>query len=120
MTQHVASGRPYPRVGEVFELTLGRETRRFKLVSVHCLSFYELTKILKEHGEIPESRWCEALKAAYPRPDDKGPIGIADSSRVPPNGDASLLFVHTGGPPSIKWPNVGFWGIRRWLVEVNE
>lgn len=140
----------YPAIGEVFELTLdgvlenepiemvrrdgynpegwkhtgkrvsGKQTRRFTLVSVsYSRTFDDLTRKLDEHGAIPEGQWREALKAAYQH-DGKGPVGIADSSWVFPDGGAYFPCVYASGHSDFRWAGRGFDDGWRWLVEASK
>jgi hypothetical protein len=98
----------------------GNQTRRFKLVSVgYCRSLNEVRRKLKAHGGIPEGQWRESLKAAY-RPDDKGHVGVADSSWVDPLGGVCFPYVGSGGYSYFDGSGHGFHGDWRWLVEVSK
>lgn len=146
----VARDANYPKLGSVFELTIdgeidplemlvsgefdpsewrfigaflaGKQTCRFKLVDVgRSDNISEVREKLTKHGSIPEGQWREAFKAAYPEPDGRGPIGIADISWVPPIGKATFPYINADGYCSFRWP-VGYllpehW---RWLVKVRE
>lgn len=98
----------------------GVQTRRFKLVSVgYCRTFDRLTRKLIKYGTIPEGQWREALKAAYQH-DGKGPVGIADSSWVRPDGYAHFPCVRTLGSSYFHWTGFDFHARWRWLVEVSK
>lgn len=97
----------------------GKQTRRFKLVSVgYCRTFDELTRKLVKHGTIPDGQWREALKAAY-QYDGKEQVGIADSSWVHPQGRDFFPYVSTGGYSNFHFTDLDFDVGWRWLVEVE-
>lgn len=99
----------------------GKQARRFKLVQIgYCPSFDEVRrKLATEHGKIPEGQWREAFKAAYPKADGNGPVGVADSSWVNPNGNANFPYVNTDGNSNFNWTDDDFNENWRWLVEVS-
>lgn len=136
----------YPALSEVFELTIdqpftglgmvredgftnwqewrftGREivpqTKRFKLVVVgYQPNFEALTKELTKHGVIPQGQWRKSFKKAFPRPDVKGPIGVADDSWVYPDGNYYFPCVSRGGLPHFHCAGNAFNARWRWLVE---
>lgn len=95
----------------------GKQTRRFKLVSVGpCTNFTEVQEKLKPHGEIPEGQWGNAFKKKFPKMDGNGPIGVADLSWVDPHGCAYFPFVLAGGASHFRWAAYRFGGRWRWLV----
>ncbi|TSC74820.1 MAG: hypothetical protein G01um101430_739 [Parcubacteria group bacterium Gr01-1014_30] len=142
----------YPKVGEVFELTLdfdaaenqplemvrrdgydprvwnytgkkvmGRCTSYFKLVKVgYCRNLDQVRQKLAAHGEIPEGQWRQAFKAAYPKPDRKGLIGVADPSWALSGGSATFPCVSSRGRSRFLWADRGFNVAWRWLVKVRE
>lgn len=127
-----------PAVGEVFELTLegtvdpigmfradgidpkgwkhkgkkvkGGQTKKFKLVQIgYCSNWDAVLEGLKPHGGVPEGQWREAFKKAYPRPDGKGPVGVADASWVSPDGRRYFPYVHDDGEAwfaLFNWPSL--------------
>lgn len=99
----------------------GVQTRRFKIVQIgYCRTFDEVQTKLIQHGKIPEGQWRQAYKTAYPKPDGNGPIGIADSSWVLPNGRACFPYVLTDGYSDFCWTDHAFNDFWRWLVEVSK
>jgi len=150
----ILTPRPYPPVGEPFELTmpepiikglempkndgygnwrewkfLGKEMRKsrtglFMLVEVGAQPASPKAKVLREalkvHGSLIQGQWREAFKAAFPEPDGKGPIGIADPSWLYPRRDAGFPYVHTVGNSRFDWTGYGFNGCWRWLVGVRK
>ena len=74
----------YPKVGEVFELTIDGVVRKFKFGLVdRCDNWDELVGELKREGKIPEAKCLNAFKLVYPDHDGGGPIGLADNSDFP-------------------------------------
>jgi len=142
-------GIAYPALNEVFELAIiqpftglemvrndgytnwqewrftGREIfvpqkKKFKLVTIgYQLNFDAVTKELAKHGAIPQGQWRTAFKKAFPSPDGKGPIGIADASWVGPHGFVRFPCVDSGGHPYFHWTAFDFDDGWRWLVEVK-
>ncbi|MDP2587614.1 MAG: hypothetical protein Q8P33_02475 [bacterium] len=141
--------RPYPALGEVFELTLqpisglelvrlfgidpthwqfrGKEitkalTRKFKLVEIsYQPNFVAVLKALKAYGRPAKGLWLKAYKEAYPVPDGNGPVGFADPSWRTPSGYARFPCVSTDGHSAFDWDGFGygFDGGWRWAVEVD-
>lgn len=98
----------------------GKQTRRFKLVAVgYCRDLKEVRQKLATHGEIPEGQWIMAFKAAYPQPDGKGPVGVADPSWVFPDGDVYFPYVGTDGGSRFRWADYARGDSWRWLVAVS-
>ena len=147
------ASRPYPTVGEVFELTLngndptidpvemvrrdgyndperwrftgariaGEQARRFKLVEIgYQPNFDAVCSALKQHGEIPGGQWREVFKAAFGKPDGKGPIGFADPSWGDPHGSVGFPCVYAGGASVFRWADHDFHDDWRWLVGVSK
>ena len=113
---------PYPKDGEVFELTIGSETKKFILVSVDYQSSWDnLQAALQRCGVIPEApeKCRDAFKAKYSMADGKGPIGVAKASWVGPNGSASFPCVRSDGGARFRWIDDVFSAGWRWLVEVQ-
>jgi len=98
----------------------GTQTRRFKLVRVgYQLNLDAVRTALASHGGIPEGQWREAFRAAYPTPDGKGPVGVADPSWVYPNGDRVFPCVSDDRKrwrSGFRWANFGRVAHWRWLV----
>ena len=139
----------YPALNEVFELAIiqpftglemvrndgytnwqewrftGREIfvpqkKKFKLVTIgYQLNFDAVTKELAKHRAILQGQWRTAFKKAFPSPDGKGPIGIADASWVGPHGFVRFPCVDSGGHPYFHWTAFDFDDGWRWLVEVK-
>jgi len=136
----------HPEVGQVFELTLTEDqldgekmadnfghnfasgwqytgqkpeatTGKFKLVQVgFCNNLQEVAAKLKEHGDTPAGQWLQAFKAAYPDPDSKDPIGVADPSWVNPRGHVNFPFVVADGDANFFWTDSYLNRYWRWLV----
>jgi len=135
----------YPKVRRVFKLTLTDDqlnglamvknfgynhdgwqytgqtptagTDKFKLVQVgFCNNLQEVAEKLKKHGDIPAGQWLQAFKDAYPKPDDNGPIGVADPSWVSPFGNVCFPYVYTDGAAYFYWTDDYLDGDWRWLV----
>ena len=99
----------------------GIQTRAFKLVRVGvCRNLKKVRQRLAQYGDIPEGQWRQAFKAAYPQPDGNGPIGIADSSWVDPDGGAGFPCVDSGGGSDFRWADDGRGGGWRWLVPASK
>jgi len=141
-------GVTYPAIGETFELTIDQsltglemvkndryadwrkwrftggeilvpQKKKFKLVAIgYQPSLEAVTKELAKHGEIPQGQWRTAFEKAFPNPDGKGPIGIADASWVSPGGSTYFPYLGSDGNSDFVWPDyfVTYW---RWLVEVK-
>lgn len=100
---------------------IGKQTRFFKLVRVdHCRNLDEVRERLAKCGEVLQGQWREAFKVAYPEPDGRGPVGIADPSWVNPNGLAYFPCVDTGGSSYFYWADYDFHEHWRWLVGVSK
>lgn len=98
----------------------GKQTCRFKLVQVgYCRNLDEVKERLKKYGKIPGGQWLKAFKMAYPQPDGNGPIGVADSSWVNPDGLARFPVVGSGGDLRFGWAGVARGDRWRWLVAVE-
>ncbi len=96
------------------------QTRKFKLVSIGAQPNFEAVKaVLAQHGTIPEGQWCDAFKKAFPQPDGKGSVGVADAVWVYPSGDAGFPYVGADGVPGFVWTVGGFDADWRWLVEMQ-
>ena len=136
----------YPNVGEIFELTLdgdapenqplqmvrdfgytgkwrhngpkvkGKQTRRFKLAQAGYQPNLDGVKSALPGSGSVEGQWIKAFKAAYPQPDGKGPIGIADASWVGPDGGASFPIVDSDGVLYFHWAAFDRGDSWRWLV----
>ncbi len=97
-----------------------RETKRFKLVPVgYQPNFDAVKEKLAKHGTIPQGQWRKAFKKAYPKPDGKGPVGVADASWVNPSGGVGFPCVRGGGDEYFPWTGNGFLRSSAWLVEVK-
>lgn len=91
----------------------GRQARRFKLVQVGRQPNLEaVRRALALYGDIPEGQWREAFKAAYPTPDCKGPIGVADPSWVLPDGSRDFPYLSDGFS---RWLSDFFWTAGRYV-----
>ena len=116
----MVAGEGYNSKGWQFNGTrvAGKQTRRFKLVSVgYCRNLDEVRqKLARYDGKVAEGQWRQSFKAAYPKPDGKGPIGFADPSWFSPDGYAYFPYVGTGGGSGFGWADDGFGGRWRWLV----
>lgn len=117
----------YPKVGQVFELTLSPgnltkksespirtkwkyigqkitkpQTRKFKLVQIdRCANWQELTEKLQAQGNIPEGQWLEVFlnKFGINHNHDKneGSIGVADASWIDSCGASRFPLVDSDG-----------------------
>ncbi len=136
----------YPAVGEVFELTLdgdvpenqplqmvkdcgctgkwrhngrtvkGKQTRRYKLAQAGYQPNLDGVKAALPASGSVEGQWIKAFKAAYPHPDDNGPIGIADASWVDPAGGAHFPCVYADRGLDFDWAGIIRVVSWRWLV----
>jgi len=52
-----------------------------------------------KHGPTPSGQWMKAFKDAYPKPDGKSPVGVADASWVDSSGNARFPAVLSDGKP---------------------
>ena len=96
------------------------QKKKFMLVSIGYQPNFEAVKIaLAKYGSTPPGQWLDAFKKAFPTPDGKGPIGVADSSWVDPDGDAGFPSVDSGGDADFSWTGDGFIAGWRWLVEAQ-
>lgn len=99
----------------------GVQTRAFKLVRVGaCRNLDEVRQKLAQYGDIPEGQWRQAFKVAYPRPDGNGPVGIADSSWVDPNGGVFFPCVSSDGGSDFYWADFDHGVGWRWLVPASK
>ncbi len=117
----------YPKVGQVFELTLiprnmaknsenlrrtkwqhtgqkitKQQTRKFKLVRIdRCNSWEEITEKLQAQGKIPEGQWLEVFLSKfgvnYDCNKNNGSIGVADASWIDSCGAARFPCVAPDG-----------------------
>ncbi len=136
----------YPELGKEFELTLTKEqcdpiamvknfgynpkgwkyngkipetlTIKCKLVKIgDCSDLDEAKKKLEKLGEeTPSGLFMKPFKDKYPEPDGNGPIGIADSSWVHPDGSARFPYVRSVGDLRFNWTDYDLLGHWRWLV----
>lgn len=100
---------------------VGVQIRHFKLVQIgYQPNFEAVLRELGMHGTIPEGQWREAFKVNY-ETDGKGPVGIADSFWVDPDGDANFPYVSTVGRSLFYWTARAFDDVCwRWLVAVSK
>jgi len=151
-TMDTRTDQQYPKLNEVFELTLdgdasentpigmvkafgynpdgwphngqvveGTQAKRFKLVQNGYQPNWEaVKKALEEYGPTPEGQWMKAFKDAYPTPDGKGCVGIADASWVSPLGFVCFPFVGADGEPGFRFSAVVIYVRWRWLVPADE
>ncbi|TAL50833.1 hypothetical protein EPN81_01590 [Patescibacteria group bacterium] len=99
----------------------GRQTRKFKLVSVDlCWNIDEVRRKLAAHGEIPEGQWRQAYKVAYNIQSRKGPIGIAvaDPSWTTPSGFRCFPYITSFGASRFWAADNEFQVHWRWLVSI--
>lgn len=93
-------------------------TRRLQLVRVgDCGDSRELRRRLLTRGGLPSGLWRRAFKAAFPRPDGKGPIGIFDPTWEPPGGTAHFPYVRNDGTGGFYDTNEKYSNWWRWLIE---
>lgn len=100
---------------------VGRAVRYHKLVELKSiLTFNEVRAELDKHGDIHEGQWVSGFKAAFPKPDGKGPIGIADASWVAPDGHFNFLYIGRGGDLRFHRTSGTFGPGWRWIVGITE
>ncbi len=93
------------------------QTKKFMLVSIGYQPNWEAVKTaLLKYGAIPEGQWCDAFKKAFPQPDGKGLVGVADASWVSPRGSALFPYIHADGVPHFDWAGLDFGAGWRFLV----
>mgnify|MGYP001578388477 CR=1 FL=1 len=99
----------------------GKKTQDFMLVKIgDCNDLDEVREKLAKYGEIPDGRWREAFKAAFPKPDGNGSIGFADPSWVSPSGDVFFPVVYSFGVSGFGWAERERDVVWRWLVPVGK
>lgn len=98
----------------------GIQTRRFKLVQIGYHPNLDAVRMaLASHGDVPEGQWREAFKVAYPTPNGKGLIGIADPSWVAPGGNRYFPCLSDDGARSVSdffWAGNSHSDEWQWLV----
>lgn len=100
----------------------GLQTKSFMLMRFDFShNLVELLRQLSEPGGIPPGQWRQAFKAAYPKYDRKGPIGVPDASWFNPKGNAHFPIVGGHGytpffPAKHRFARGGW----RWLVMIDE
>lgn len=100
----------------------GKLERNFKLVQIGPQPDLKAAKerLEAEYGPTPSGQWMKAFNDAYPKPDDKGPIGVADFSWAYPGGFSRFPYVGYDGKPGFYHPGIGLGEGWRWLVSVPE
>ena len=99
------------------ECVVGTQSRPFMLVGIgDQLNFSEVRKALAEYGPFQEGQWREAFMAAYPEPNGKGPMGVADPSWRGPDGFLYFPYINTGGRPHFNRASTTFLDCWLWLV----
>ena len=76
----------------------------------------------KPHGGIPEGVWLRAFTRRFPRPDLKGPIGIADPSWTDASGHEShpcLGIDDDSWYPAFQWAEDRKLQDWRWLIAIR-
>jgi len=136
----------YPKIGEVFELTLdGNDPNVQPLAMVKNYGYnpegwkhdgktvegqqtqkFKLVQkggswdeIGKEVGNDLEGQWLEAFRKAYPESNGKHPVGVHDASWVVPYGSAYFPYVGRDGGPGFLWSGHVFSVSWLWLVPVK-
>lgn len=96
----------------------GRVIRFLKLVELkQILTFDEVrAELCNKYGPIPEGQWVSGFKAAFPKTDGKGPVGVADASWTAPDGKRNFLYVKRGGDLSLHRALGTFGPDWRWIV----
>jgi hypothetical protein len=96
---------------------VGTQSRRLRLVGIgDQLNFGAVRKALAEQGPFPEGQWREAFMAAYPEPNGKGPMGVADPSWCGPDGLLYFPYINTAGRPHFNRAGTTFLDNWLWLV----
>lgn len=100
---------------------VGIHTRRFELVSVgYGIRLEEVRRKLEGKGEVPGGQWIQAFKQAYPEPDGKGPVGVADPAWVDSaDGFVYFPYVDSYGNSYFCWAGHDFDKKWRWLVALS-
>lgn len=100
------------------QVVTDKQTRKFMLVKIGNQPNLAAAKSVleKKYGTTPEGQWMKAFKDAYPKDDGNGPIGVADSSWIYPNGHIRFPCVHTGGRPHFDRGDYDLYTYWRWLV----
>lgn len=101
-------------------LITGRTICLFKLVEIDSLwPFDGVTSELSFHGRIPEGQWLCSFKTAYPKPDGKKHIAIADATWVGPDGRTYFPYISRAGDLRFHRSNGSFGGNSwLWIVKV--
>ena len=121
-TVWISKATPIPPTDEIFELTLGRHTKRFKLVEIgNCWNFNEVLRRLATYvgTQIPEGQWLEAYNTRYGYVDpwDRWrPVAIADPSWESPTGGKGFPCVGCKNNRIYICSVSGFHGDCRWLM----
>lgn len=101
-------------------LVMGRTIRPFKLVEIATHStFDEVLRELSRRGRVPEGQWICGFKTAFPNPDGKRHVAIADATWVGPDGRTNFPYVSRAGDIRFHRSNGSFGGdCWLWIVEV--
>lgn len=98
----------------------GRDIRPFKLIEIATHgTFDEVMNELSRHGRVPEGQWICGFKVAYPTPDGRRNVAIADATWVGPDGMTYFPYVSRAGDIRFHRSNGNFGGdCWLWIVGV--
>lgn len=101
-------------------LVVGRTTGPFKLVEIASHGdFDEVLRELACRGRIPEGQWVGGFKIAFPKPNGKKHIAIADATWVGPDGRTYFPYISRAGDLRFHRSNGSFGGdCWLWIVRV--